>query len=395
MKKDSKKPTIPQLPSIHISLPSAKTALALLDFGLGLGRTALRPRWNRRYSSPGTVPGHFQVDPSALKSKLSYIRFNKESMQEGEVEDTSALKELAEPGKTFWLMVEGLGDEQKLRAIQGCFKLHRLAMEDTVNLGQRAKVEDYPDHLYIIIHVPLIEGGFRTEQVSIYIRDNCLITFFEKPIELLKPVLDRIRSDSGIIRSQGPDYIAYAVIDAIVDSYYPPIDKHGEQLEALELVIASGKGQDPMTVLYAVRQDLIAMRRALWQIRETTTNMTREHSGRLSETARLYLRDCQDHATELLEQVENFRDVTSDLMNLHFNNINTKMNEVMRLLTIVGAIFIPLNFIAALYGMNFNPEISPMNMPETQWYYGYPFAIALMVSMTLLLLGYFRYKRWI
>jgi magnesium transporter len=197
------------------------------------------------------------------------------------------------------------------------------------------------------------------------------------------------------VRTLGPDYLAYALLDAVVDSYFPLLEQIGDRLEQLEEDVVSGKGRDAPKRLLDIRHDLLTLRRAIWPLREVLSTLYRDETPFIDRETQLYLRDCYDHAVQLLDVLEAYREMASGLMDVHLSTISNRMNEIMKVLTVIATIFIPLTFVSSIYGMNFDPDVSRWNMPELRWRYGYPFALAVMLAMTIGLLVYFRSRGWL
>jgi magnesium transporter len=282
--------------------------------------------------------------------------------------------------------VRGIGDH---------FGLHPLALEDTVHVHQRAKSEDYGEYVYFVCRmVTLEEGKFVIEQVSLFIFPDLVLSFQERPGDCLEPVRERLRKSKGKIRFQSADYLAYAIIDALIDGYFPVLEKVGDDLEDLEELILENPTERLLQQVHQTKRELLTLRRAIWPIREAVNALMREDLQAISPDTRVFLRDCYDHSIQLVDLVENYRELASGLMDLYMTGVSNRMNEVMKILTIFATIFMPLGFIAGLYGMNFNTQ-SPYNMPELSWMYGYPFALALMLFTAVGLIMYFRRKQWI
>jgi magnesium transporter len=297
--------------------------------------------------------------------------------------------------RVHWINVDGLGDEATLRQLGEIFHLHRLALEDVVNTGQRSKVEHYADHLYIVAHQVHAEGGLTSEQVSMFVGSNFVLTFQEYAGDLFDPVRVRIREGRGRMRHAGPGYLAYALLDAIVDFYFPVLERYGEQLERLEDEVINRPSQKSIARIHAVKRELLTLRRSVWPMRDALHGLLRDENPLIQAEDRLYLQDCYDHALRVLEMIESFREVTSSLLDVYLSSQGNRMNEIMKVLTMFASIFIPLSFIAGLYGMNFDTSLSRWNMPELGWPYGYVFALGLMATVAFGLLGYFARKGWI
>lgn len=289
-----------------------------------------------------------------------------------------------------WIDVEGLGDADILRDIGTRFQMHRLAIEDAAVTHQRSKLDQYPNGLFIVIRAPTTtEAGFDTEQVSFFVGKNFLLTFQEgHPGDCFTAVRDRIARHIGRIRTAGPDYLAYALIDSIVDAYFPVLEQLGERVDQLEHRALTAPTPETTADIRNLRRDLLAARRAIWPLREALHSLVRDHGTHLESETVLHLRDCYDHCVELLDLVEMYRDLATGLMDIHLSSLNNRLNEVMRVLTIVSTIFIPMSFIASVYGMNFK------NMPETEWHYGYYYSLALMACVGFGLLFWFWKRGW-
>jgi magnesium transporter len=243
--------------------------------------------------------------------------------------------------------------------------------------------------------MPKMDGNLGFEQMSLFLGEDFVVTFQERPGDCLENVRERLRQGRARIRGSGPDYLTHAILDAIVDSYFPILETIGERLEQLEAAILARPTQRQVARLHALKRDLLAFRRDVWPLREVINTLVRGETPLVAASNRVYFSDCYDHAIQAIDLVESYRDIASGLMDLYLSSVSNRMNEVMKVLTIMATIFIPLSFIAGLYGMNFNSERSPWNLPELNWYLGYPYALALMAVIAVVMLIYFRRKEWI
>ena len=235
-----------------------------------------------------------------------------------------------------------------------------------------------------------------TEQLSLVVGKDFVLTLQERPGDCFDPVRARLRQDPSRMRTHGADYLAYALLDALIDSYFPVLEHFGEALENSGAGGRGAAGPGPgRRASTRLKRDLLELRRALWPLREIMSHLLRDETPFIGAATRVYLRDCDDHVFQLMDMLEIDREVASGLMDLHLSSVSLRTNEIMKVLTIIATIFIPLGFIAGVYGMNFKPEVSPWNMPELDWYFGYPFALGLMLAVALGLLGYFWRKGWI
>ncbi|MGE0351979.1 MAG: magnesium/cobalt transporter CorA [Gemmatimonadales bacterium] len=355
-----------------------------------------RRRDSRPFVQPGAAPGTLVADPDAPAPLFHVIAYGPESLEEADLADPDQIRPFLDRQRVTWLNVDGLGDITVISRLGEIFGLHRLALEDIVNVNQRAKVEDYENGLYMVARmVEFSTDMITTEQLSMFLGEKFLLTFQERRGDSFNPVRQRIRTGRGRIRKAGPGYLAYAILDAVVDYYFPVLEAYGERLEALEAEVLDRPTRRTMEAIHAVRRDLLEIRRSVWPLRDAVHRLQREAASWMEEEDRYYLQDCYDHTVRVIEMLEAYREMGSSLMDAYLSSISNRMNEVMKVLTMFAAIFIPLSFIAGLYGMNFNTSRSEWNMPELNWAAGYPFALALMALVASVLLFYFYRKGWI
>jgi len=349
----------------------------------------IRPRQWRRGGKVGAPPGTIQVDPNAPKPVISVFAYGPDKYIEREICDPDSLDEFLGQWPVVWVNVDGLGDAEILKKLAEVFGLHRLALADVVHVPQRPKMEQYGDDLFIVSRMAAVTDRVEVEQISVFLGRGAVLTFQEHPGDCLDPVRGRIRNAAGRIRTQGPDYLAYAILDTVIDNYFPILEEFGERLESMEEDVLQNPGPDVISQIYAAKRDLRVLRRAVWPQREVINLLSREPSRIIRDNTRLYFRDTCDHLAQIMDMVETFRELAMGLVEGYQSSMSNRMNEVMKVLTIIATIFIPLSFIAGLYGMNFNPDKSPLNMPELAWYWGYPFALGLMATFAAGLIVYF------
>ncbi len=343
---------------------------------------------------PGTPPGTLNVRPDAGTPVLHAIGYGAEALEELQVTDLGALGALRERHAVTWLNVVGLGDATVIEAVGKLFGLHRLALEDVVNVHQRAKVDVYEGNVFFVTRCPEPGERLSTDQLGMFLGSNFVITFQERPGDAFDTVRQRLRR-GGPIRSYGPDYLAYALIDAAVDSWFPVLERYGERLEDMEDAILTNPGRGVMREIHELRRDLLLLRRVVWPLRDALGVLYRDHNPLVREGTRVYLRDCYDHAVQIIDLLENGREIAAELTDVYLSNVSNRMNEIMKVLTIISTVFLPLSFIASLYGMNFHTDKSPWNMPELAWYFGYPFALGLMGAIVVVMMIYFWRKGWL
>ena len=344
---------------------------------------------------PGSAPGTFGADPEASPTAIRMIAYGPDGLTEKE---GIALEEaLGHLGKwpVVWINVDGLGDVETIQALGETFGLHRLAVEDIIHVGQRAKTEPYDDHVFVVAPMLSMEDRLHVEQLSLFVGKGWVLTFQERRGDCFDPVRERIRHGRGKIRTAGTDYLAYALLDAVIDAGFPLAEKISEALDELEDDVLLKPEPSTVSRIQRIRSDLLGFRRSVWPLRDALGTLLRGESPVFEKETLIYLRDCHDHAVRILDLVETYREIASSLMDGYMSQLSHRMNEVMKVLTIIATIFIPLSFIAGVYGMNFDGEVSPWNMPELRWVWGYPFAVGLMLVVGLGMLAWFRKKGWL
>ncbi len=348
-----------------------------------------------RHLPPGAAPGQLAVGKPAGIPKIRVIAYGPDRVFDQQVTELSTILELKETFPVIWVDVVQFGDEDLISDIGEAFGLHKLALEDAVHTHQRPKVEEYEDHLFLVA-LMLGETNFaETEQVAFFVGQNYLITFQERPGDCFEPVRRRILTAKGRIREAGADYLCYALLDVIIDGYFPVLEQQGELLEALEDRVVTSPELGNISDLHDMKRNLLFLRRAIWPHRELVNNLIRDEHILFDAETRPFLRDCYDHTVQLMDIVETYREIASGLVDVHISSVSVKLNEVMKVLTIVATLFMPLAFIASVYGMNFDRHASPWNMPELGWYLGYPFALLLMIGSAAVLLWYIWKKGWL
>lgn len=360
-----------------------------------MARSPKKPRRPRH--APGTVPGTLHLPPTPPGSRID-IRaavYGPEDLFEQQLDHIEQIEALRARGQTTWLDIVGL-DAAVLEAVGARFGLHPLALEDVASSQNRPKLESYEDHLFIVLravrHTP--EEGLSSHQVALFVGRDYLLTIREERHGQFEPVRDRLRASRGRIRARGADYLAYALIDTLVDHYLPVLDAFALGLDVLAGDLDGPSTERVLTEVTDTRQALLRLRRMSLPMRDVIEAMMREQVFFGKET-RVFMRDAADHVLTIIDGVEQLREQVTYLMDVHMALVNHRMNEVMKVLTVMSTVFIPLSFVAGLYGMNFDPSVSPFNMPELRWAFGYPFALGLMATISLVLLMFFRRKGWL
>ena len=329
------------------------------------------------------------IDPSGAHPRITVIGYGPDDWDEQEVDSPDAIRPLLNKWPVIWINIDGLGNEAVLRQIGEMFDLHRLVLEDIANVPQRAKVEQHDDAIFFVTHMVFLERELQTEQLSLVLKSGVAITVQERPGDCLDPVRERVRKDTGRIRIADADYLAYAILDAVIDHYFPVLEEHGERLEVLEDSVLDGSRTDTISGVREMKRDLLTLRRTIWPQRDALNWIARDECPLIAAETRPYLRDCYDHVTRIIDMIETYRELASDLSATHLAAVSNQMNGVMKVLTIIATIFIPITFVAGVYGMNFK------NMPELEWPWGYGSALALMAVIAGVMVMYFRKKRWL
>jgi len=356
-------------------------------------------RRKNRFTPPGSSPGlsalHEAVEHVGVAS-ITMVDFDADTLEERQQPEPSLWKSDIVPGKTRWLHIQGKPAPSLLRALAERYDLHLLALEDVVNTGQRPKLEIFDDWFFIILQRPVLEGEtLRLDQMSIFLGDNCVISVYEGEENIVEPLRQRMRAGGTTrIRKLGADYLCYALADLTVDLCFPVLEQMGDRLHQLEEQVLQEPEPLTLEAVHNIKRELTAMRRAVMPQRDVINMLIREENPLMEERTRVYLRDCYDHMAHILDLLESYREMASGLHDLYLSALSQKMNDVMKVLTIIATIFIPLSFVVGLYGMNFNPEASPWNMPELNAYYGYPLLWLALLLIAGGMLVYFRVRRW-
>ncbi|MDH3270108.1 MAG: magnesium/cobalt transporter CorA [Gemmatimonadota bacterium] len=341
-------------------------------------------------SAPGTLvhTGERTTDPV----RIQLIDYDKESLEERTLERIEESFPLADDPPVSWVNIDGLHDVSVVEAVGERFGIHRLVLEDVLSTTQRPKVEEYENHYFCVLKMLSFDSetdSVIAEQLSLIVGPTWVFSFQERHGDVFEPVRDRIRHGRGKIRSRGTDYLAYALIDTIVDHYFRILEVIGDRIEELEESVLNGATIETLHRIHHLRREVLVLRRAIWPLRETLGTMYRGEIPNITEETQIYLRDVYDHAVQVIDTVETLREVLSGAMDLYMSGVSNRMNEVMKVLTIIATIFIPLSFFAGLYGMNFE------YMPELSVRWAYPTLLAFMASIAVGMLWFFKKRDWL
>lgn len=337
---------------------------------------------------PGTIlkNGH-----STKNSIISIIDYDEKNFEEIKIQDIKECFPFKESPTVTWINLEGISPDY-IQEIDEHFGIHPLVSEDIVNLGQRPKMEEHDDYIFIVLKMIYFNEKTKEivdEQISLILGPNFVISFQEKEGDVFDPIRQRIRENKGRIRKMNADYLAYSLVDAIIDNYYVILEKYGEQIEELEDAIMTNPENNAGRKIHRLKREMIFLRKQIWPLREVISGLQRSESKLIKKQTGIYLRDVYDHTIQVMDTVESFKEMLSGLHDSYLSGISNKMNEIMKVLTIFAAIFIPLTFMAGIYGMNFE------FMPELKWKYGYFILLGLMAFVGGGMLLYFKKKKWI
>ncbi len=374
--------------------PAKKNPIKRVARGVGQAKRTLTRFIKKPAHAPGTSPGTLVPAPEkkSAKSRITLIAYDQDHYLKKEIESIEEALPLKDSPSVTWINIDGLHDIALIESIGRQFGIHPLTQEDIVNLGQRPKAEDFDDYIYIVFKMLSYRDGtdqIESEQVSLILGSNFLISFQEVPGDVMAPVRERIEKGKGRIRKAGCGYLAYALIDSVVDHYFLVLEAFGENIEALEAELLSDPTPNSLQHLYAMKRDVIFFRKQVWPIREMLNRIVKEESPLIDKSVDVFISDVYDHTIQIIDTIESFRDLMAGLLDIYLSTISNRMNAIMKMLTIMATIFIPLTFIAGIYGMNFD------YMPELKWHWAYPALWAIFISIFVGMLAWFKHKKWL
>jgi magnesium transporter len=340
--------------------------------------------------TPGTLVhvGERKIE----KVRIRIIDYDETQLEEKEAKTVEECFPFKDKPTITWINIDGLHDVEVIEKIGKQFDLHPLVLEDIVNTGQRPKLEDMGNHIFVVLKMLYYDkekNELEAEQVSVILGENFVISFQERVGDIFEPLRERIRQNKGRVRKLAADYLAYALIDSIVDHYFVILEQLGERIEDTEQELATDPTVETLQCIRAFKKEMIFLRKSIWPLREVVNSLERGELSLIHESTGIYLRDVYDHTIQIIDTVESYRDMLSGMLDVYLSSISNRMNEVMKVLTIFAAIFIPLTFVAGIYGMNFS------FMPELGWHWGYFAVLLVMAVIGASMLVYFRRKRWL
>jgi len=362
--------------------------------------TRRAPLYKEQYHPPGTPPATLTPAANARpeRPRITLFEYDAESLRETEVTEIEEVFACRDNARVSWINVDGLSDPEVIRKLGDHFRLHPLALEDALNPHQRPKVEEYETHAYVVLRIPYAETNHRlvSEQLSLFLGESFVITVQEDPSrDMFDPLRQRIRHGRGFARGMKNDYLAYMLIDAVVDHFFPVLEDLGDGIEEIEEELLGRPKDDSLRRLYDYKRMLTQLRRFAWPQREVMSELARDAVRYILPQTRVFLRDCVDHCVQIIDVIESYRDLTAGMMDLHISQQTQRTNAVMKVLTIMSSIFIPLTFVAGIYGMNFDPDAGPLSMPELRSPVAYVGVLLFMAAVAVGMLLLFRRKRWL
>ena len=326
------------------------------------------------------------------KPKITVIDYNESVFQEKEVESVEECLPYKDKPTTTWINIDGLHQVETIEKIGNYFNLHPLLLEDILNTNQRPKMEEYENYLFIVFKMLYLSEqgeGIIYEQISLILSENCVISFQEREGDVFNIIRERLRAGKGRTRKMGADYLTYSLIDATVDAYFTVLEKIGERIEETEDAVVRNPTMEIVHKIHNLKRELIYLRKSIWPLRDVINLLERSETPLVKESTELYFRDVYDHTVRAVDTLETYRDMVSGMLEIYISSVSNKMNEIMKVLTIIATIFIPLTFIAGVYGMNFK------FMPEIQWHWGYFASLFLMAVVGITMIFYFKKKKWL
>lgn len=324
--------------------------------------------------------------------KLSVIKYNGTDFQEKTVETVREALSFRDNSSVMWLNIDGVHQAEIIDQVGKSFGLHPLVAEDIASTGQRPKMEDFEDYIFVVLRMLRFdnkENETKTEQISLILGRNFVVSFQEDEGDVFDHLRERLRSNKGRIRKMGSDYLAYSLIDSIVDNYFIILETLGEAIEDIEERLVTNPTSATLQTIHDLKREMIFLRKSVWPLREVINKLERSESPLINKSTYIYLRDVYDHTIQVMDAVETFRDMLSGMLDIYLSSVSNRMNEIMKVLTIIATIFIPLTFVAGIYGMNFQ------YMPELGQTWSYPAVLILMLVVAMLMVAYFRKRHWI
>ena len=342
----------------------------------------------------GMLPGSLTAiaPPKQSDIRIQIIKYDKDNFYEAEVANINDILPLKESSGITWINIDGLHDPAVIKAVGDCFSVHPLILEDIVHVEQRPKMEEFDTHIYFVLKTFSFneaKKNVEAEQISFLLCQNCLITFQEKTGDDFNLIREYLRSSKGRVRKSGADYLAYSLMDAIIDNYFVILEKLGDIVDVFEETMVTTPNAVKLVTVHRLKQDMLFMRKSVWPLRELISRLQRSDSPLIEPATAPYIQDLYDHTIQIIDTVETLRDMMMSMLDIYLTSMSHRLNEVMKVLTIIATIFMPLTFIAGVYGMNFE------FMPELKWHFGYYMALSMMSATAIVMIIFFKRKKWL
>jgi magnesium transporter len=353
---------------------------------------------NRKKRKGHSLYRYIPVESKGTESRqarVTVVAYDNEKLVQEEIADVRQLQDFKGKYPVLWVQIIGLEDPEWNQKIADFCRLHHLALDAVLNIQQRSRLEQYGDENLLIAHYIDLQETLATIQISLFISRDFLVTFQQGDADVLGSVRERLEKRHGNIRASGTDYLAGAILETVLGSYFPCLENYGEKLETLEDQIIDSPSRTVVAEIHHVKRDLLAIRRAVWPLREAINTLIRDSSAFFAPEALIHMRDCYSTSVQIIDFLETYRELASDLMDMYLSSVSNRMNEVMKVLAVITTIFVPSGLIASIYGMNFHSEKSPWNMPELNWYFGYPMALGLMLLVSVTIIIILKFKGWL
>jgi magnesium transporter len=367
--------------------------------------SGLRLRVRKKATPPGTSPGVISVAEDARKPQIKVYSYSPETLIIKEARTAEEIFQIIDEARdlSHWVEIKGFGDQNLINSLCELFAIHKLEMEDVLNTYQRPKMEDHPGHLFIVSRMFIRNNHYitRNEQLSLFLGSNFVITMQDNDVDFFEPIRVRLKQGKGYIRQHSADYMAYALLDAIVDNYFPLLESMGERLDELEDELFAKPSRASLQRIQVIKRELILFRRTIFAERDKINDLLRTETTLIKKATRVFLRDTYDHTIQVMDLVENYKEITASLMDIYLSSVSNRMNQIMKVLAVISTIFIPLTFIVGVYGMNFTSQdpatgaAYPFNMPELNHPYGYVGVWAFMLILVIFQLYVFYKRGWL
>lgn len=348
----------------------------------------------------GSLPDNsvYIGEEQVQRTTITEITYDEQSVKISDIINIQDIIQQKDKFSITWIDISGLSDTNMISQIGKIYGLHPLTIEDILNTEQRPKLDVFDSYIFIILRIHFYDNKtniLNYNQINLILGHNFVITIQERLSPVFNSIKDSLQNPQNLIHKKGPDYLVHALLDVSVDTYYQILEAIGDVIEKVEEKVITNPSTEVVKQIHSLKRNMIFLRKSVWPLREIISGLHHKVSSLIQESTLLYLKDVYDHIVQVIDTVETYRDLLSGIMDIYISSINNKLNEVMKVLTVFATIFIPLTFVSSLYGMNFNTEVSPFNMPELHWRYGYFFVLSIMLAIVIAMLAFFKRRKWL